>query len=240
MSPQEMLFSLAAGALTLLNPCVLPLLPILVASALRESRVGPLALGLGLTVSFTVFGIAITAFGYQIGLSADTVRLVAAVVLILCGSILLVPQAQRAFASFTAPIASGGNTLLSRVSGDGVMGQFLVGTLLGAVWTPCVGPTLGAAIYAASRQENLASASLAFFLFGLGTAAAFCLFAYGSRRALGDRKKAWAGAAAWTKPLLGGSLLVVGVLIISGLDKRLEAALLGVLPDWLLALTTSL
>ncbi len=240
MSPQDMIFSFGAGALTLLNPCVLPLLPILVASALRESVFGPLALGLGLTVSFTVFGVLITAFGYQLGLSADVVRIVAAVILMLCGLILLVPQAQQAFSSLTAPVAAGGNTLLTRVSGEGNGGQFLVGTLLGAVWTPCVGPTLGAAIYAASQQENLLGASLAFFVFGLGTAAAFCLFAYGSRQALGQRKQAWASVAKWSKPVLGGSLLLVGVMIITGLDKWLESAALSIMPEWLLNLTTSL
>ncbi|MGF1456551.1 MAG: cytochrome c biogenesis CcdA family protein [Alphaproteobacteria bacterium] len=240
MSPQDIVFSFGAGALTLLNPCVLPLLPILVASALRESALGPFALGLGLTVSFTLFGILITAFGYQIGLSADGVRVVAAAILILCGVILLVPQAQRAFSSLTAPIAAGGNSLLAQVSGDGVGGQFLVGTLLGAVWTPCVGPTLGAAIYAASQQDNLVGASLAFFVFGLGTATAFCLFAYGSRRALGQRKQAWASVAKWSKPVLGGSLLLVGIMILTGLDKRLESAALSVMPEWLLNLTTSL
>ncbi len=240
MSFLDFLASFGAGALTLLNPCVLPLLPILVASALRESRFGPLALGLGLTVSFTVFGIIINGFGYQLGLSADLVRMIAAIVLVLCGMILLVPQAEALFVKATAPIAAGGNTLLSRVSGEGVTGQFLVGCLLGAVWVPCVGPTLGAAILAASRQENLLGASFAFFMFGLGTAAAFMAFAYGSRQALGDRKKAWGSIAKWSKPILGWSLLAVGILILTGIDRTLERALLSITPDWLLRLTTSL
>lgn len=232
--------SFGAGALTLLNPCVLPLLPIVLAAALRESRWGPVALGAGLTVSFTLLGLVISAFGFQIGLSTDFVRMIAAIVLVLCGVILLVPKAQDLFASATQPIASGGQALMDRAPSEGALGQFFVGLLLGAVWTPCVGPTLGAAFLAASQQENLAGATATFFFFGLGTATALLAFSYGSRGLLAQRKQSWSAVAKWSKPLLGGTLLLVGFMIFFGWDKWLEAAVLSVMPDWLIDLTTGL
>ena len=81
-----------AGVLTLINPCVLPLLPIILASAFARSRLGPLALAAGLVVSFTVLGVAVTAFGHLIGLDVDRMNRIAAVLMILFGLILLIPQ----------------------------------------------------------------------------------------------------------------------------------------------------
>ena len=57
-----------AGVLTLINPCVLPLLPVIIAGAFQSSRHGPLFMAAGLTVSFTVVGVLVTAFGHLIGL----------------------------------------------------------------------------------------------------------------------------------------------------------------------------
>ena len=226
-----------AGLVTLLNPCVLPVLPIVLAAAFGENRLGPAALTAGLVLSFTVFGFLILVFGFSIGLDQETLRTVAAMVLVAAGVLLAVPRAQAAFAMAMAPIASGGNQLLARVSGRGVGGQFAVGALLGLVWTPCVGPTLGVAIAAASQGQHLLSAFLTFFVFGLGVATALLAFAYGSRRALAARKGSLQTLGRWSKPILGGLLIVVGLMILGGLDRMAEAALVQAMPAWLVDLT---
>ncbi|WGF89361.1 cytochrome c biogenesis CcdA family protein [Marinivivus vitaminiproducens] len=227
-----------AGLLTILNPCVLPLLPIVVGTAFQESHMGPIALGLGLAVSFAVFGTVVTAFGYAIGLDPALLRQIGAVVLLVCGVVLLVPQAQAGLATAMGPItSSAGSATLSLPTG-GVRGQFLLGTVLGVVWAPCVGPTLGAAIAAASQGENVLFAGAVMTLFGLGAATSLVLFAYGSRQALGARRKSWQGAAFWAKPVLGVLLVAVGIAILSGIDKRIEAWTLSVMPTGLLDLTT--
>jgi len=74
-----------AGLLTLINPCVLPILPIIIASALQSSRLGPLALAAGLVVSFTTFGVGVAAFGHLIGLNEFTLNRIASVLMILFG-----------------------------------------------------------------------------------------------------------------------------------------------------------
>ena len=132
-----------AGVVTLLNPCVLPILPLIIGSALGENRYGPAALAAGLVLSFSIFGFLLLTVGFGIGLDPDAMRLAAAIVLLGAGVLLTVPAAQVAFATATAPLASGGNRLLANVSGRGLGGQFSIGLLLGIVWTPCVGPTLG-------------------------------------------------------------------------------------------------
>jgi len=135
-----------AGTLTLINPCVLPLLPVVIASALNRHRLGPVMIALGLTISFTIVGVLVTAFGHSVGLSEHTVNRIAAGMMILFGLVLLVPSAYERMSSLATPIASRANQQLDSTDDKGLLGQFLVGVLLGAVWTPCVGPTLGGAI----------------------------------------------------------------------------------------------
>lgn len=233
-----LLLAWAAGFVTILNPCVLPILPILIASALGQSRFGPAALAGGLVLSFSTFGLLIVAFGFSVGLNEATVRAGAAIILVAAGLLLLVPQAQAAFATATGPLVSGGNRLLGRVSGEGLGGQFAVGALLGLVWAPCVGPTLGVAIAAASRGENLFEAFVTFLVFGLGVAASILGFAYGSRKALGAGKAKLQAFARYAKPVFGASLLLVGAMILTGADKAVETALLDAMPDWLVVFTT--
>ncbi len=237
-----MLASLAlafvAGLVTILNPCVLPLIPILVGSALGKSRFGPLALAAGLVFSFTLFGFLILTFGFALGIEERTVRLLAGAILVLAGIVLLVPPLQAALSAAASPLTNRGNQALSKVSGEGAAGQFAVGTLLGLVWAPCVGPTLGVAIAAASTGENLGHAFVTFLVFGLGVAASILVFAYGSRKALGERRKTLAGLARYGKPIFGALLVVVGATVLTGFDKQIEIAVLDAMPQWLVEFTT--
>ncbi len=228
-----------AGLVTILNPCVLPLVPILVGSALGRSRLGPLALAGGLVTSFTLFGFGVIAFGYSLGIDEAAIRLFAGAMLAAAGIVLLVPQAQAALSAAAAPIAGFGNARLARVKGDGWQGQAIIGLLLGIVWAPCVGPTLGVAIAAASQGQDLAASFVIFLAFGLGVATAILAFAYGSRRALGERRRTLQSLARYGKPAFGAALLAVGVMVLTGLDKLLEAALLDTLPAGVIAFTTT-
>jgi cytochrome c-type biogenesis protein len=101
-----------AGLVTLLNPCVLPILPIIIGSALGENRYGPAALAAGLVLSFSIFGFLLLTVGFSIGLDPEAMRLVAAAILIAAGILLTVPAAQTYFATVTGPIANSGNRLL--------------------------------------------------------------------------------------------------------------------------------
>lgn len=231
--------SFVAGLVTILNPCVLPLVPILVASAMGKSRFGPLALAGGLVTSFTLFGFTVIAFGYSLGINEQMVRLFAGVLLAVAGVVLLVPQAQAALSAAAAPIANFGNQRLSGLSGDGWHGQFAIGLLLGVVWAPCVGPTLGVAIAAASQGQDLIASFLIFLIFGLGVATSVLVFAYGSRKAIGERRKTLAIVARFGKPLFGAALVVVGMMVMTGFDKVIEIAVLDALPPSVIQFTTS-
>lgn len=226
-----------AGLIVLLNPCVLPILPILIGSALSESRYGPAALAGGLALSFSLFGFLILAVGFQIGLDGEMARNSAAIAMLALGFLLLSPRAQAAFARLSEPLANFGNRRLARMTGQGVGGQFAVGLLLGLVWSPCVGPVLGVAIASAGQGENLAAALATFIIFSAGVATVMLALAYAARRAVNFRGGSLDKIARYSKPVLGAMLLIIAALILSGLDKRLEAGLLAAMPDWLIALT---
>jgi cytochrome c biogenesis protein CcdA len=230
--------SFLAGVLSVLSPCVLPLVPILVGTALNTHQYGPYALALGLAISFTAVGVFIATIGASIGIDQEVLRVIAAVLLITFGIVLLSSTLQEKFASATAGIGSSGNTLLSKVSTDSLSGQFVLGLLLGVVWSPCVGPVLGATITLASQGSNLGHVTLVMALFGLGAGLPLILLGLLSRQAMMKVRSKLFTAGKIGKRILGAILLLVGLLIISGLDKKFETLIVTASPNWLISLTT--
>ena len=231
-------FGYVAGALSTLSPCVVPLLPILVASALAQHRLGLWALAAGLTLSFTIVGLFVATVGISIGIDSTLLHRIAGVLLIVFGAVMAVPVLQRGFASATARLSGGGNALLGRVGGRGWSGQFAVGLLLGVVWTPCVGPTLGAASTLAGEGRKLAEVAALMLVFGLGAATPLLVAGGLSRRIGGGPRRLGLGAAELARRLIGACLVIVGTAIVAGVDKGVETWLVERSPDWLTQLTT--
>ena len=228
-----------AGTLTLINPCVLPLLPVIIAAAFQGSRVGPLMLAAGLTLSFAVLGVGVTAFGHLAGIDELLINRTAAVVMVLFGTILLVPRAQAALSRVASPVASRANVGIDRVRGAGAWGQLAVGMLLGAVWSPCIGPTLGGAIGLAASGENLGQAGATMLAFGIGVSTVLLGLAYGSREILMARRERLMAWMPWAKPIMGAALLLVGLAVFFHLDRIIESRLLDAMPDWLLTFSVA-
>ena len=229
---------LIAGALSTLSPCVLPLVPVLVAAAVNAHRWGALALGLGLTLSFTIVGVFLATLGVALGLDPGAFRVVGAVILAIFGLIILVPRLQELFAHATSTLSSSGNHLLARVTLGGFTGQFLVGLLLGVVWSPCVGPTLGAATTLASQGRDLAQIGLLMLIFGFGAAAPLVVLGTLSRATMMRVRGRLLKAGKRGKQVFGLVILALGVLIATGVDRSLEGWILDRTPDWITAVTT--
>lgn len=227
-----------AGVLSVLSPCVLPLVPILVAAAASAHRFGALALSVGLMISFTAIGLFVATIGFAIGLDSEWFRSVAAVLLIAFGVLLLSSTAQTRVAAALGGMSNAGQSLLSRVHLSGLSGQFAVGTLLGLVWAPCVGPTLGAASTLAAQGQNLPQVAGVMMMFGFGAAAPIAALGTASRGAMNRLRSRLLAAGAWGKNALGILFLALGILILTGGDKRLEAFLVEHSPAWLTDLTT--
>jgi len=112
--------SYAAGALSTLSPCVLPLLPIVLLGILQQSAWGPLALGAGLAASFAAIGVFTASLGFSIGLDASIVRYAVAVLLLAMGVVLLVPAAQAQLALVSGPVANAGQAVIERIQPAGL------------------------------------------------------------------------------------------------------------------------
>jgi cytochrome c-type biogenesis protein len=234
------LVAYAAGVLTILSPCVIPLVPIVLGSAAQRHRWGPLALALGLVASFTLTGFAIATIGASIGLNNDTIRTWSAVLLLIIGAALLIPALQTFFEHIVGPLATWAGERQARLERFGLAGQAGIGVLLGLVWSPCVGPTLGAATLLAAQGKDLAQVAFVMMSFALGIASVLLVMALATQRLLAVWRGKLMNAGKRGRQVLGGLIVIVGVLIITGLDRNLEATLIGVLPDWVTNLTTSL
>lgn len=227
-----------AGALSTLSPCVLPLLPIVLGAAASEHRLGPAALAGGLALSFTVVGLFVATIGFAIGLDEGVFRLVGGALLAGLGVVLLAPALQERVAVAAGPVGDWTQRRFGAVEGGGVGGQAAVGILLGIVWAPCVGPTLGAASLMAARGENLGQVALTMLAFGLGAAAPLLLLGTLSREAMARWRGRLLGVGSGGKQALGLLLLAVGLAVATGAEKQIEAWLVSVSPAWLTALTT--
>ena len=227
-----------AGLLSVLSPCVLPLLPLVFGAAASESRAGPVALAAGVALSFTAIGLFVATAGFAIGLDGATLRVAAAVLMIGVGVLMLAPGAQARLATAGGPVTAWANARIDAAPSHGALGQFGVGLLLGAAWSPCVGPTLGAASVLAAQGDSIGRVALTMLAFGIGAAAPLAAIGLASRQAMARWRRALVTGGKRAKAALGVLLVALGLLIVSGLDRRVETALVDASPQWLTDLTT--
>jgi cytochrome c biogenesis protein CcdA len=231
--------ALVAGALSTLSPCVLPLIPVVLGTAATEHRYGPLALASGLALSFTAIGLFVATVGFAIGLDAALFRTVAALLLMGIGIVLLAPALQQQVAVAAGPAGNWVQNQFGSFSSAGLRGQFGVGLLLGAVWSPCAGPTLGAASVLASQGSNLVEVALTMGLFGIGAALPLLIIGTLSRDHMLRLCGRLMSAGQSLRTAMGALLVAVGLAVITGADKQIEAWLVERSPQWLTWLTTS-
>jgi cytochrome c-type biogenesis protein len=174
----------------------------------------------------------------SLGLSANVFRYVAASLILAIGIVLMLPQLQAQLAAASGPIANWTDRHFGSQRGTGISGQFWIGVLLGAAWSPCVGPTLGAASLLAAQGRNLPQVAITMLVFGLGAAFPLLLLGLLSREAVARWRMRLLSAGQVTKVGLGIMFVAIGALVLTGLDKSIEAALVAASPRWVTDLTT--
>jgi cytochrome c-type biogenesis protein len=227
--------ALLAGIFGVLSPCVWPLVPVVTASAATTGRTGPLYLASGLAISFAVAGSLLTLVLVSTGMDPELFRYVAAFLLGFVGLALLVQTMSEwltlRLSSLTSRLGMG------RAAETGsARGQFGVGALLGVVWLPCVGPTLGAAIALASMGQRMGTAFVVMLAYGIGTAGVLLLAGLASGRLLSRWRPRMMAAGGAGKKVLGVALLFLALLVLTGADKYLEAMAVEIVPEWVYAL----
>ena len=228
----ELMFGYIAGLLTLINPCVLPVLPLIIASVIRREPLGPMALCAGLSVSFVVLGVTVAALGPLIGLNADDVAKTGAIAMIGFGLITVVPEFSTSFASATSRLSNYADKLAGGTMSRGIGGHLISGILLGAAWSPCIGPTLGGAISLAAQGQSIAWAGAIMTSFALGTSTIILLLAYGARDIVNKRQVKFRKFAEHSKAITATLLICVGLAILLGLHKLAEAWFINSVPVW--------
>jgi cytochrome c-type biogenesis protein len=238
MSVGAVALAFVAGVLTSLSPCVLPILPLVFGAAASERKYGPVALAAGLAISFVVVGLFVATIGYSIGLTTELFRQVAAALMVMLGAVLIFPPLQSRLALASGPIANWTDRRFGSERGSGYARQFWVGVLLGAVWTPCVGPTLGAASLLAAQGRDLPQVAASMLVFGIGAALPLLIIGLLSREALQRWRKQALSVSHAMKLALGVLLMLISALVLAGFDKRVETVLVNASPQWLTDLTT--
>src|SRR4030042_5660510 len=133
-------FSFLSGVVTVLSPCILPVLPIVLSSSAASGKQRPLGVITGLIISFSIFTLLITQIVSLLGLSANTLRIIAVSVIGLLGLSMIIPKLSEIVEKALSflPRLAGSN----QHEGNGFMPGFITGLSLGLVWAPCAGPIL--------------------------------------------------------------------------------------------------
>ncbi|CAM5190418.1 cytochrome c biogenesis CcdA family protein [Alishewanella longhuensis] len=228
---------LLAGMLITLSPCILPVLPVMASSGLAKHKLAPVFTGAGLALGFALMGMLLHGVGQALGLSESVTRPLFASLLVIFGLALVLPWFKQGSSGLLSPLAAKADQLATALE-QKPGGAFWLGMLLGAIWSPCAGPILGAALGLAGNSGSLVNAGVQMLVFGIGAAlpliAIAYLFAGSARRYL--PKIAAGGALA--RKILGYSLLLVGVMILTRLDQMILIWATEHLPEsWLQLIT---
>jgi len=177
-------FAFLAGIVTVLSPCVLPILPILLSAGIDQSRSRPYGIIIGLIASFSFFTLALTALVAATGISPDFLRWLAIILIMFFGLTMLVPQLGMWFEIITAKIARAGSGVQeqSTHAGSGFFGGLILGIALGLLWTPCAGPILASITTLAATHAVNWHAVLITIAYSSGAGIAMLAIMYGGSK----------------------------------------------------------
>jgi len=221
-----LILAFLGGVLTILSPCILPVIPFVFARADQPFRRGTLPLLAGMAVTFALFAALATAGGNWIVTTNQYGRWIALAIMAVLGLSLLVPrladQLARPFVQLGARLGPG-KPAASGTTAASPGASVLLGASIGLLWAPCAGPILGL-VLAAAALSGVGVRSLSLLLaFALGAACSLALALLAGQRVFKALKRGL-GAEAWLRRALGGAVLVGVIAIALGADTRLLAA----------------
>ncbi|HII80024.1 MAG TPA: cytochrome c biogenesis protein CcdA [Methanosarcina sp.] len=159
-----------AGIVSILSPCILPLLPAVLASSTGKGKLRPLAIVLGVSISFTLMGIVTSAFGAAFQAYIGQLKILAEIVIIAMGFAMLFEiNLFNSFAKFP---------LLAGMNDKGPISGLLLGLSLGVLWIPCVGPILASILTMVALEGSTANGALTLLIYSAGFAVPMLLLAY--------------------------------------------------------------
>ncbi|MDE4131568.1 cytochrome c biogenesis protein CcdA [Phaeobacter sp. QD34_3] len=230
-----MFVALMAGLISFLSPCVLPIVPPYLAymsgvtigemqgtdTARRKVIVSALFFVLGLSTVFLLLGFTASAFGAFVLQNQEVFAKVSGVVVIVFGLHFL--------SVFRIPILDREARMNAGESGGSAVGAYVLGLAFAFGWTPCIGPQLGAILSLAASEASVSRGTLLLGVYALGLGVPFLLAAIFLNRsmALMNRMKRHMGLI---EKIMGGLLLFVGIMLVTGLFSTFSWWLLETFP----------
>jgi len=224
-----LIFAFLAGVLTILAPCTLPMVPLVLGAATGGGRARPLGIITGLAVSFTLFSVVLAAALDALGLTTSALRGIAVVVLAVFGFALLWPALGHRIEAAFAPLARvGSRTQAGGSAQGGFGGGVLLGAALGLIWAPCSGPIMATVIsLAATRGTALDTAAIA-LVFTAGAGIPLLAIAYGGRALAGRVSRVTRSGG--VQQAFGALMLLTCLAIWQGWDTKAQDAFTAALP----------
>ncbi|WP_372655491.1 cytochrome c biogenesis CcdA family protein [Halobacteriovorax sp.] len=233
MSLSLVLSSFFAGVLTIFSPCILPMVPFVVRSSFQKSKWGPVLLALGVALSFSISTFIIATSGQLLGLTPDNLKILSGIFLLLASLLFLFPVLIDKISLALSPINNKIQTLTNNKETESqpVYMEFINGLFLGPIWAPCSGPTLAIIIGIIINNPETKSSIVLLAIFSIGSILPILFFSYGAKSLVMKIQKKSLDNSKYTKLGLGLFCGVMSILILTGLDKSLETAILNILPE---------
>ncbi len=221
------IFAFLSGIITVLSPCVLPVLPFIL-SGVVGGKMRPFGIIAGFVGSFALTTLALSTLVSRLGLSPDLIRWISVTLLAVFGLVLLVPWFHQRFEAFTSGQVG---KLNPRQEGEGFWGGFGVGAALGLLWTPCVGPVMAGVISLAINGAVNGSAVFITLAFASGTGLAMLVFMLGGRKLL-NRLPLLTKNLGKMQRIFGGLMVAAAIGIFFGWDRSIQTWVLDTFPNW--------
>ncbi|MEK7618561.1 MAG: cytochrome c biogenesis protein CcdA [Patescibacteria group bacterium] len=227
----QILFAILAGLLTVGAPCILPLLPILLgASVGQQSRTRPLFIALGFIVMFSLAGLTLSFIVTSLKIAPDSLRNIAVFALAIFGALMIWP---KPFELLTLHMSGAINkaSALGQKAGTGNFGGFVLGLILGLIWTPCAGPVLGSILTLIISQTETARAGILLVAYAIGAGLPMIIIAYGGQYVT-TKVRFLAQYATRVQQIFGVMILLLAIAMFYQYDLVLQAKLLELFPAW--------
>lgn len=231
-------FAFIAGIVTVLSPCILPVLPIVLSSTVGGKEIGkarPLGVVVGFILGFTFFTLFLSTIVSFLRIPADSLRLFAVIVIAIFGVSFLIPQFQvfleKLFSLFSRFIPQGGNK-----NGQGFWSGLIIGLSIGLLWTPCVGPILASVISLAITGTITLSAIIITLAYAMGTAIPLLIVLIGGQQLL--RKVPWLLKNTGNiQKGFGIVMILTAIAIFYNYDRIFQTFILNTFPQYGIGLT---
>lgn len=230
-------FAFLAGFATVLSPCILPILPALLAGSSSKGTMRPFGIIFGLILSFIFFTLSLTAIVHATGISPNILRYVAIGLLFVFGLVMIfpmmLPRLSDFFAKISAPLAETGLKLQASGRGTGFFSGTLFGAALGLLWTPCAGPILASiTTLVATRSVDLFTILLT-VVYSLGAGIPLFFIAFGGNRML-QSSKFLSSHAERIRQIFGVLTVLTAVAIALHWDTAFQTTIADTIPSIIL------